>query len=239
MEDAVPPSEKSKARSAVEAWLNPAQPVVLRVNGVETDWFRDDITCCGMPGVRAVMLPKTENVTHLRRVEDLVGQRVVILPLIETAQGFLNALEIARDHAVERLVFGSIDFQVDVGIPGDQEELLYFRSQLVWISRLANLPAPVDGVTTAIDDPVQLRADTVRSRRLGFGGKLCIHPKQIAVVNECFQPAAGEVEWARRVVEAAAAAQGGAVALDGAMVDRPVVKRAERILRDSERGAGK
>jgi citrate lyase subunit beta/citryl-CoA lyase len=239
LEDAVPAAEKSQARMAVEAWVNPSHPVVLRINGVDTDWFRDDVTCCRMPGVQAVMLPKTETVEHLRRVEELLGQKIPVLPLIETARGFANALEIARDRAVQRLVFGSLDFQIDLGIPGDQEELLYFRSQLVFLSRLAGIEPPVDGINTAIDNPDQLRTDTVRARRLGFAGKLCIHPKQVGIVNECFRPTAEETEWARRVVEAAAAAKGAAVALDGQMVDRPVLLKAQRILDEVERGAGK
>ena len=238
LEDAVPAAEKSKARTAVEAWVTPAHPVVLRINGVGTDWFRDDVTCARMPGVQAIMLPKTESVEHLRRVEELLGQSIPILPLIETVRGFASAPEIARDRAVHRLVFGSLDFQIDAGIPGDQEELLYFRSQLVFLSRLAGIQAPVDGITTAIDNPEQLRADTLRARRLGFGGKLCIHPKQIAVVNECFRPAESEIAWARRVVDAAAAAKGAAVALDGQMVDRPVMVKAQQILDEVERAAG-
>lgn len=230
LEDAVPAADKSRARMAAEAWVSPAHPVVLRINGVSSNWFRDDVTCCRMPGIQAVMLPKTEGVDHLRRVEELLGQTIPILPLIETARGFAAALEIARDRAVERLVFGSLDFQIDVGIPGDQEELLYFRSQLVLISRLAGIQAPVDGITTAIDNPEELRADALRARRLGFGGKLCIHPKQIPVVNDCFRPTAEEISWAQRVVEAAAAANGAAVALSGQMVDRPVIVKAQRIL---------
>jgi len=230
LEDAVPAVDKSKARMAVEAWVTPAHPVVVRINGVGTDWFRDDVTCCRMPGVQAVMLPKTESVEHLRRIEELLGQAVPILPLIETARGFAGALDIARDRSVDRLVFGSLDFQIDVGIPGDQQELLYFRSQLVLISRLAGIRAPVDGITTAIDNPDELRADALRARRLGFGAKLCIHPKQIPVVNGCFRPTAEEVSWAQRVVDAAAAANGAAVALSGQMVDRPVILKAQRIL---------
>ena len=239
LEDAVPASERSKARMAVEAWVNPAHPVVLRINGVTTEWFRDDVTCARMPGIQAIMLPKTEGVEHLRRVEELLGQTIPILPLIENAQGFANALEIARDRAVHRLIFGSLDFQLDVGIPGDQEELLYFRSRLVLISRLAGLQPPVDGISTAIDNPEVLRADTLRGRRLGFGGKLCIHPKQIPIVNECFRPTEAEIAWARKVVAAADASRGAAVALEGQMVDRPVIAKAERILEEAGRGAGK
>lgn len=237
LEDAVPAAEKSAARAALEAWVNPAKPVIVRINGVETEWFRDDLTCCRMPGVRTIMLPKTEGVAHLKRVEVLLGESIPILPLIETAQGFANAHEIARHPAISRLVFGALDFQLDTGIPGDGEELLYFRSQLVLLSRLSGIQPPVDGITAAINELDLLRAETRRARQLGFGGKLCIHPRQIAAVNEGFLPTAEEIAWARRVVEAAAAARGGAVALDGKMVDRPIVLKAERILQEAKRGS--
>ena len=232
LEDAVPITDKAAARAEVAAWLNPAQPVVVRVNGAETEWFADDMAVCRMPGVAAVMLPKTESIEQVRRLEE-----ALLLPLIETAQGFWNALEIARAGNVQRLVFGALDFQLDLGIHEDEDELLYFRSKLVLVSRVAGIGSPVDGITAAIDDPEQLRADTLRARRLGFGGKLCIHPKQIPHVNECFRPTPDDVAWAKRVLEAVAAAKGAAVALDGEMVDRPVVLKAEEILKESERRA--
>jgi citrate lyase subunit beta/citryl-CoA lyase len=131
---------------------------------------------------------------------------------------------------VRRLLFGSIDFQLDLGMAAEEEELLYFRSEIVLDSRLAGIQPPVDGVTTDINSPERVRADTLRARRLGFGGKMCIHPKQVPVVNECFTPSAEEEAWARRVVEASAAARGAATSVDGKMVDRPVLARAEVIL---------
>jgi citrate lyase subunit beta/citryl-CoA lyase len=188
---------------------------------------------CRVPGVAAIMLPKTEGVEHLRRVEELLGNRVPILPLIETARGFSNVQEIARDSAVHRLVFGALDFQLDLGIQGDRDELLYFRSQLVLISRLAGIQPPVDGINTEIHDPEPVRADTLRARRLGFGGKLCIHPKQVPHVNAAFLPTEDEVSWARRIIAAATASGGGAVANQGHMVDRPIILRAEQILREA------
>jgi len=236
LEDAVPAGEKIAARDAVMKWVHPEQPVVVRINSAETDWFREDITVSRAPGVAAVMLPKTEGVEHLRRVEEVLGRRVPILALIETARGFSNALEIARDEAVHRLVFGALDFQLDLGIEGDTDELLYFRSQLVLFSRLAGIVPPVDGINTEIDDGERIRASTLRARRLGFGGKLCIHPKQIPHVNACFQPSAEEIAWAKGVLEAAAAANGAAVATQGQMIDRPVMLIAERILRQAGSG---
>ena len=97
-------------------------------------------------------------------------------------------------------------------------------------SRLAGLAAPVDGVSTVLDEATRIHAEALRARRLGFGAKLCIHPKQIAPVHEAFAPTEAELDWARRVLAAAESAGGAAVALDGAMVDRPVILRAEDLL---------
>jgi citrate lyase subunit beta/citryl-CoA lyase len=135
---------------------------------------------------------------------------------------------------VQRLVFGSIDFQLDLGMRDAQEdELLYFRSQIVLASRLAGLVSPIDGVSTAIDHAEALHTDVQRASRLGFGGKLCIHPKQVAGVHRGFAPSAEELAWARRVLAASAAAGGAAIAVDGKMVDKPVLLRAERLVAEA------
>ncbi len=204
--------------------LSTEVPIFIRINAATTEWFRDDIALASHPGLAGIVLPKAE------RPEDIELIATTVLPIIETARGFANASAIADNRNVGRLMFGSIDFQLDLGIQGEAEELLYFRSQLVLISRLAGLPAPVDGVTAVFDSTDPVRADTERARRLGFGGKLCIHPKQIATVNACFSPTPMEIFWAERVIEAAAKAGGGAVSMDGEMIDRPVVARAEAIL---------
>jgi citrate lyase subunit beta/citryl-CoA lyase len=103
----------------------------------------------------------------------------------------------------------------------------------VLASRLAGLAAPVDGVSTAIDDVGRLRADAERARRLGFGAKLCIHPRQVAAVQAAFTPGAERVAWASRVCAAFAAAGGSAVAVDGQMIDKPLHERAQAILRSA------
>jgi citrate lyase subunit beta/citryl-CoA lyase len=226
LEDAVPPDQRIAARAGVRAWLSPAHPVLIRVNGTATHWFAEDIELCRNPGIAGVVLPKAE------RVEDLAAiPHPHLLPIIESARGFWNAATLARAPNVQRLLFGSIDFQLDMGIQGEGDELLYFRSQLVLVSRIAGLAAPVDGITTAFDSLEPVRSDTLRAKRLGFGGKLCIHPGQIAAVNECFAPTAREIAWAERVVDANAKAGGAAVSMNGEMIDRPVVARAEAILR--------
>ena len=228
LEDAVAPADKETARAAVAAALPLPQPVLVRINAAGTPWFDDDLRLCRRAGIGGVVLPKAEDPAVVERMRAAVGPDAAIYPLIETAQGLWNALAIARAAGVTRLLFGSIDFQVDLGVSDD--ELAHYRSQLVLISRVAELPAPVDGVTTAIDDAAALARDVARARALGFGGKLCIHPRQVGPVNAAFRPGADEIAWAQRVVAADAAADGAAVAVDGRMVDRPVLLKARRIL---------
>ena len=230
LEDSVAAGEKPAARAAIAAWLTPAQPVLVRVNVATSEWFHEDLKLGGMPGIVGVLLPKSERIEDIGMVAGHFGPRVPLLLQIETAQGFANAQEMATAKGVERLLFGSIDFQLDLGMAAEEEELLYFRSRIVLVSRLAGIQSPVDGVTTEINAPERVRADTLRARRLGFGGKMCIHPRQVPIVNECFSPTAEEEAWARRVVQASRAVQGGATSVDGKMVDRPVLARAEKIL---------
>jgi citrate lyase subunit beta/citryl-CoA lyase len=104
----------------------------------------------------------------------------------------------------------------------------------VLASRLANIQPPVDGPCTSWEDLALLTSDAQRGRKLGFGGKLCIHPKQIAAVNAAFSPTEADVAWARKVLDAAERSGGAAVAVDGRMIDRPVILKAERIVRESQ-----
>ena len=145
----------------------------------------------------------------------------------------MNAEALAAADGVLRLVFGTLDFALDLDLVDDPAAgpvgLDAAASRLAWASRAAGLPAPVAGVTADIHDPALLRADFARARAHGFGAKLCIHPKQVAWVHEALQPTDAEIEWAQRVMAVASSTQ-GAVQLDGRMVDRPVVERARRLL---------
>ena len=233
LEDAVALSDKERARESVRAWLTPAHRVVVRVNAADTPWFEADLALAALPGVAGLMLPKAERPEPLAAA--LHAGAKALLPLIESAAGFAALGTIAAAPGVASLVFGSIDFQVDLGMRDAREdELLPFRLQLVLASRLAGIAPPVDGVSTAIDDEAQLRDDVLRARRLGFGGKLCIHPRQVAGVNRWLAPSEEEQAWARRVLDAAAASGGAAIAVDGKMVDKPVLMRAEAILREAQ-----
>jgi citrate lyase subunit beta/citryl-CoA lyase len=111
-----------------------------------------------------------------------------------------------------------------------ETELQTARFQIVLASRLAQITPPVDGVTPSTDDLPRITDDAERAKRMGFGAKLCIHPKQVALVQAAFMPTEEEVHWAQRVIEADQASKGGAVKLDGKMIDRPVVLLAKRTL---------
>ena len=230
LEDAVPVESKAEARAAVAAWLDPDRPAYVRVNGAATEWFEADLEAIARPGIAGVVLPKAETPDDIARVSARIPEGASVLPLLETAPGVWEARGLADTPRVERLAFGSIDFQLDTGIDGEGEELLYARSRLVLASRVAGVLPPLDGVTAALDDPERLAADVDHARRLGFGGKLCIHPDQVEAINHGFAPSKTEVTWARRVLEASEGAGAGAFRLRGEMVDRPVIERARGIL---------
>ena len=235
LEDAVAPADKDRSREAVAAWLAPRHPVVLRINGADTGWFGNDLALCRQPGVAAVMLPKAERAADIAALLDAGAASVI--PLIESAAGMAALTAIAGAPGVQRLAFGSIDFQVDLGMRDAlEDELLFFRSRLVLASRLAGLQPPINGVSTAIDDADLQRDDVPRAIPRGLGGNPGTHPKQVASVNLHFAPTEAERAWAQRVLDAAAASGGAAVAVDGKMVDKPVILRAQAILQEASDG---
>ena len=241
LEDSVPASDKAAAREAVAAaWpqlLSEGVPVVVRINAWGSpDWSEDLAAITSLPGLSAVMVPKAESAKTLGRVRDAVPE-VPLLPLVETAAGFDAVKALAAAQGVLRLVVGHIDFLADTGMTCDEQEseLVPLRFAIAIATRLHGLAPAIDGVTVQTGDERRLREDALRARRFGFGAKLCIHPRQIAVVHDALAPSPAELAWARRVVEADLAAAGAAVQLDGRMVDLPVVLQAKRLLAQANR----
>jgi citrate lyase subunit beta/citryl-CoA lyase len=241
LEDAVAPAAKDEARAAIARWLAgdearalAAQPrppqLLLRLNATDSPWHAADRQLLAHPLVRGAMLPKSESAADLVALHARLRADQVLLPLVETVRGWFQALELARAPGVQRLAFGSVDFCADSGIRGDGEELILVRSQLVLLSRLAGLAAPLDGVSLALDDAAALEADVQRARRFGFGGKLCIHPRQVQAVNTGFAPSPAEQAWARRVLTAVESEGLGAIRVDGKLVDKPVLLLAQGVL---------
>ncbi|MDR0275718.1 MAG: CoA ester lyase [Burkholderiaceae bacterium] len=231
LEDAVLPERKTQARAAIAQWLAGAQTsVFLRINPAGTPWHLEDCALLAAASVRGVMAPKAEDAPTLQAIAARLRQDQELIPLVETVAGHFEALALARVPRVSRLAFGSVDFMTDSGIEGDAAELDAVRTHLVLVSRQAGLQAPIDGVSLVIDDARQVEDDARRSRRLGLGAKLCIHPRQVAPVHAAFAPSPAEIAWARRVLEALASGPLGAIAVDGKLVDKPVALRAQGIL---------
>lgn len=225
LEDAVAPEAKDAARgNLVGGW--PGCAVIVRINAAQTPWHDADLRALRGRGFAALMLPKAQGPDDLAQIAQILGPGQPVIALIETAAGLAAARALARHPMVRQLAFGSVDYCADLGCAHSREALLAARSELVLASRLAGLVPPLDGVTTDLSDPALAGADAHHARALGMGGKMCIHPAQIAPVRAAFVPSEAEVDWARRVL----AAGEGAVAVDGEMVDAPVRRRAEAIL---------
>jgi citrate lyase subunit beta/citryl-CoA lyase len=235
LEDAVAVPAKASAREAVAALLAAGQEsdrIVVRINDEATPWFDADLALLRDGAARAVMLPKAERVETIARVRS-ARPGIAVLPLIESARGVLAAQALAAAQGVQRLVFGTIDYALDMDLQGPLATTLGLdaaASRLGLASRAAGLLPPVAGVTVAIADEAVLRADMERAQAHGFAAKLCIHPKQIAPLHALLAPNADELAWAQRVLAAADAAAGAAVQLEGRMVDKPVIERARRIV---------
>jgi len=239
LEDAVAAEAKLRARETIAAACFPRARVMVRINGCGTPWIEGDLNVMRTLGVSAVMVPKAEEASEIARIASRLGPAVPIIALIESALGVWQALDVARAPGVSRLAFGSLDFAEDAGTSLDADALLYARSRLVLASRVANLPQPIDGVTTETNDVATVQKDARAGQRLGFGAKFCIHPSQIDAVNAVFMPADEEVAWARAVLAAVERSGGAAVKLDGRMIDLPVIKRATRIANLSQNHAAR
>lgn len=208
----------------------------MRINACDSPWHAQDLRLLAswIPlGLAGAMVPKADDPAALRAIGIALGPGAQLMPLIESLAGLDAVNLIARTPQVARLAFGHLDFQLDLGMRcgAEEAELASVRFALVAASPRAQLPAPIDGVTTDTDNAPRLSADAQRSLAFGFGGKLCIHPAQVKGVNDAFTPSDEEVDWARRVVAGAQEHRSAAFSLDGRMVDLPLIALAQRTLR--------
>ena len=236
LEDAVAEEDKETARAAIRsAWSRfsdeQKKRLVIRTNSPGSKFYSADLILAQELQVACILIPKSESLDQINGAA-LMLPNTAIIPMIETALGLHHLNEIANSNQVLRLALGNLDLQADLGMMCDAQEteLQTARYQIVLASRLAQITPPVDGVTPSTDDLPRITDDAERAKRMGFGAKLCIHPKQVAIVQAAFMPTEEEVHWAQRVIEADKASKGGAVKLDGKMIDRPVVLLAKRTL---------
>jgi citrate lyase subunit beta / citryl-CoA lyase len=247
LEDAVAPADKAAARGAIAQWWastdKATDHVLVRINDHSTPWYADDLALMGALRGVSVMLPKCEAASQVCAVLDHLQPNAMVLPLIETARGVDALQDIAAAHRVARLGFGSLDYMVDMDIPQlrdvagkSSQGLSFAAAQIAIASRLAGIASPVAGVTPELD-AAHVTADMLEARACGFGAKMCIHPAQVAAVQAALTPTAQELAWAQRVLQAWRISGGAALQVDGKMVDRPVVLKAERIVNFSLRCA--
>lgn len=234
LEDAIAHDAKDRARMLLDAaWsdFDHEDRVVIRINGLDSVELADDAALCTSLGPAGVMVPKAESAEALEALHERLGE-IPLVPMIESAVGYREIDAIARSNGTLRLAFGHVDFQADLGmVPGaDQPELAPARFGFVVASRAAGIAGPIDSITLETSKSSEIVQATRRGIRFGFTGKLCIHPDQIGPVHDAFAPSAEDAAWARRVVEAAESSKGGAVKIDGRMVDRAVILLAERVL---------
>jgi citrate lyase beta subunit len=213
------------------------RPRVVRVNGPGTPWFEDDLAAARELELEALVLPKATPDS----VAALGPEGPPVIAIVETAPGLRLAFETASSPRVAALMLGAADLGAELGWEPrpDGLELLYARSRVVADSAAAGIRGPFDVVHLDLRDTAGLEAAARFARSIGFRGKACIHPDQIEVVNRVFLPEPDTVDWARRVLEAAESGERvgrGAVALDGEMIDAPVVERARRILSEAKGG---
>lgn len=229
LEDAVAPQAKDAARGAVVSWLDGGGTGWVRVNAAPTAWFEQDLAALdGSIGLRGVVVPKAEDPSSLQALRSRLPDGVGVMALVESARGVDQVGAIARS-GVDRVAFGSIDFALDIGAEETHEALLLARSSLVLASRVSGLAPPIDGVTVTTQDQAATEKAAARACGLGFGGKLCLHPRQVEPVARGFRPTAAQLEWATRILGASTGGT-GAHAVDGEMVDRPVLERARSIV---------
>lgn len=249
LEDAVPMADKETARifvrDSIEDLSAKGSAPLVRVNALPTGLVEEDLEWAIQKGLVGVVLPKVESKEDTLQVARLIDQKekergiergsLALIPILETARGILNVYEVAMaSQRVIAVAFGAIDFGRDMGISLSREgaELLYARSRIAISARAAGVQA-IDTPWIDIADKEGLVQEAETARRLGFRGKLLIHPSQIEPVNRVFSPSEYEVEYAKKVVEAfqRAEARGlGAISLEGKMIDIANFRQAEELL---------
>ncbi|MPZ59913.1 MAG: CoA ester lyase [Propionibacteriales bacterium] len=254
LEDAVPLDSKVEARAGLADLPSSDIPLYVRVNGAETDLLWGDVVAAGrQPDVAGIVLPKAEDADLLRRIAgaltalELAGDRepggTEIVPLIESARGVRDAdALLAADDRVGSVLFGSGeqgDLVADLGCEWTPEGtgLLYARSQVLLAARAAGIEQPMDAVYMNFRDDDGLRTECELARRVGYVGKVAIHPRQIPVIHDVFTPSADEVAHNRRIVEEferAVAAGSASINVDGKMVDYAVARTARTVLARAE-----
>jgi citrate lyase subunit beta/citryl-CoA lyase len=248
LEDSVSPEEKDAARilvaRAIETIDFGGSEVMVRINPIHAGGL-DDLPVVLAAGPDSIVVPKCESRDDVLTVDNAINdfnpaKPVAILPMIETAKGILNAYEVASASGrVDAVTFGGEDFTQDIGATRTKEgrEIFWGRSMLVIAAKAAGVQA-LDTVFSDLKDEEGLRRDTRTIKEMGFDGRAAVHPAQIEIIHEVFTPTETELQRAADVVSAAQKARReglGVAVVKGKMIDKPIIQRAEKIIRIAER----
>ena len=257
MEDGVAITQKTEARAVIAQAMKEldfgSSERCIRINSVGSGLEKYDLAAAVATDPEAVVVPKVETATQVRAISDYIEMyersarkpvgSIRMLVGVETAKGIMNLREIAEaDRRLEAIIFGAEDYAASIGARRTKEgtEVLYARSAVVTACAANDLQA-IDMVYIDFRDVEGLRAEAEQGAGLGFSGKQVIHPNQVGVVQEAFSPSSEAIEYAQRVIDAFSASQKegrGAFALDGKMIDMPLLKNAQKVL-DRAKAAGK
>ena len=251
LEDAVNVTEKDNARNLLYYYLqehsNLNMEVVVRINGLDTDYYKEDLEMIVSDNIDSIMLPKAR-VKELKELDSLLTEleerkkltkRIKVLPIIELAISVLEVDEIASLPRIDGILLGAEDLSSDLEVERTKEgkEIEYARCKVAMACKAYQIDA-IDTPFTDVNDNEGLKKDCLNCKVLGMNAKAAIHPNQIDIINDSFLPTQKLITWAKRVMIATEEANKkgiGAFSLDGKMVDKPVIERAMKILRKAER----
>lgn len=233
LEDAVSPEAKAAARANIMDYLDEdgSGHILVRINDAESPYYEGDLDVARHPKLAGTILPKANS----RHTTELVYKlERPVWPLVETIQGISEVAEFSQLPNIGRLLLGTIDLSLDMGLDmghaGGQAMLDQARFTLVAASGLADIAAPIDGVFPSLDDEEGLSAAARYARAAGMGGMMCIHPRQTAAVHSAFAPSSADLEWAQAVIDASVNEK-SSFRFRGQMIDKPVLDRASSILK--------
>lgn len=241
LEDAVSLNEKDAARHLVSCFLasneHTDQEIIIRINPVDTDDFIKDVNAIIGTKIDTILLPKatTKSIQALNDLLDIKLKNkqkdIHIIALIESAMGLLDVREIAFMKRVNGLLLGGEDLSSDLGVKRTKEglEIQYARSVVATTAHAAKISA-IDTPFTDVNDELGLKEDIKTARQLAMTSKSAIHPRQVPTINQLFLPTKDEIKYSLRVIEASKKSNKGAFSIDGKMIDKPVIDRAQRIL---------
>lgn len=234
-EDAVPDSEKAEARAATAEYCRtPEAPTVwLRINGAASPHHAADVSAAvALSEIKGIFLAKTETAADIEAVFRAIGKPVIAV--IENVPGWGNVADIARAHGIAAFTYGCLDLANSLGVrygtAAAQTVFDRLRTDLLLHSCLNQLAAPIETIYPDFNDTSGLQNAARYWHDMGFGGALCIHPKQVAAIKEALRPSENELAFAAKVLAEAARSGAAVFQVDGQMVDAPVIAWARHVL---------